>query len=361
MSKKSELDNFFDSLIDDDFPAAIQKVNSYLYEILENQQNKSGGGRVTKDIMSVFKKCHDYISLRLVKAHRECVAAEVKLKTMVTDSKAYEALMERKSGASDIFIERPEVTFAKRKNMAKDSGYMVLVKPKEGEEDLENIKEELKKAVKNEADFPLLTDVITTKTGRLILKVPNKASSDKLSDYMNNWGDRVKITQANRRRCRVLLLSLEQDITKEDVFKSVNGVLQEADIKTQGEIELVKKYATRTGKMNWILDVDLDSFAYLVNRKRLCINCERYRVVQHIQIQRCFKCQTFGHLSNFCQNDQKCSKCAGNHNFRDCTSENLHCVNCMEDADLDAEHAADSFDCPSFKVYRDSLLKAQRL
>ena len=95
-----------------------------------------------------------------------------------------------------------------------------------------------------------------------------------------------------------------------------------------------------------------------MERKRICINFERVRVVEYIQIVRCFKCQQFGHRSNNCEKEQVCPKCAGNHTERECKSLEIKCNNCyFGEAELDTNHRADSIDCESYKSYRANIIR----
>lgn len=350
----SKLKDFFKELDDAEFPSAIQQVNSHMYEALEAQQAKSGGGKVTREILNVVKKCMDYVNLRLVKAHREYVASEVKLKTMVTDSMAYDALLKRRSGTSDSISERLGV---KKKSPRKETGFSVVVTPTEGT--VQDIREDLRKVSKETQDFPKLTDVILTKTGQLVLKVTSRQDTDKIKRTLEPWGERVKIVTPRRRRQRVLLLSLERDTSEDSVLDSIRSVLQDSGLDDDKELEVVRKIPTRAGRVNWVVDVDDESFASLIERRRLCIDFDRFRVVEYIQIMRCYKCQEYGHMASRCSGVLKCTKCAGEHGQIDCKSVIEACANCLKEKDddetVDSEHRADSPDCPCFKKYRETL------
>lgn len=357
----AKLDKFLEGLADDEFPEAVQKVNSYMYELLEGQQAKSSGGKVTREILNTIKKCLDYVNLRLVKAHTDYVSSETKLRTMITDSKAYQALLMRRSGTLDSTPDYRLADRAVKSNPSRvDTGFSVLITPSEGTVD--DIRGELRKFSKRDMEFPKLSDVVTTKSGQLVLKVKSKQESDKLIKKIEPLGDKVKISAPQRRRSRLLLLSLDQEIDESMVLDSVKEALVCEGLDQDRDIDVVRKIGTRMGKVNWVLDVDNDVFRCLIGRRRICIDFNRYRIVEFLQIIRCFKCQGYGHLSSRCQGEQKCSKCAGDHRLSDCTVETESCVNCQkeEDVDTDTGHRADSSDCPTFKAYRDGLM-ARRL
>lgn len=67
---------------------------------------------------------------------------------------------------------------------------------------------------------------------------------------METWVDKVKISAPRRRRERILLLSLEQDITEEQVMESIRMTLRENEIDEEKEIDVVRKFNTRAGKTN---------------------------------------------------------------------------------------------------------------
>ena len=57
----------------------------------------------------------------------------------------------------------------------------------------------------------------------------------------------------------------------------------------------------------------------------------------------CFKCQHFGHKSEFCQASKAiCSKCSGNHSFKECSSTELRCFNCK------GSHSSPDKKCPAY-------------
>lgn len=118
-------------------------------------------------------------------------------------------------------------------------------------------------------------------------------------------------------------------------------------------LRIARQIQTRNNKTYWLINIDDVGKALLLQRRRFCIDFEKYRVVQFVSIARCFKCQEFGHLSGMCEDDQRCAKCTGLHFLRDCNSDIIRCHNCyFQNADGDCAHRSDNLDCPAYKEYR---------
>ena len=64
------------------------------------------------------------------------------------------------------------------------------------------------------------------------------------------------------------------------------------------------------------------------------------------RIDRCFRCQQFGHKAASCSNEPKCYKCGGNHEYNRDFANVVKCANC------NAQHMAGSPECPVKISYR---------
>lgn len=353
-----------------EFPAAVSRINSYIYETLESQRNNRSG-KVTAEIMGMMKKCMDFITVCLVKAHRDCVSSETKLKTLITHNKAYEALADkfsrsRPTGQLDVSqsaaVSTPKVS--------RESDFSVIV-TSSGEDSLDIIKRDIKGICRSKSDVPVPDDAVVTKAGQLILRVHTRADSERLKEVLvesDNLKDRIKVTVPRRRRERILITSVDPEVSEDLVRKSLSKLVNEAsrdepgDLQKDLDIDIIRRITTKAGKTNWLIGVSKEVSQFVIKRRRICIDLERYRVVEFVPIIRCYNCQTFGHVASKCENPVKCVKCAGDHTIKDCNVLTEMCVNCMvvTDIDLDADHRADSPDCPQFKAYRSDQL-AKRL
>lgn len=74
------------------------------------------------------------------------------------------------------------------------------------------------------------------------------------------------------------------------------NVLQELYSESSLDFKVMRKNSTRQVKNNCLVDVDDKGKNYFLKKKRICLDYERYRMVEFITIMRCFKCQVFGHI-----------------------------------------------------------------
>lgn len=93
--------------------------------------------------------------------------------------------------------------------------------------------------------------------------------------------------------------------------------------------------------------------------KFVYIGWQRCRVYEDYNINRCFKCNSYGHSAKKCRNEEICSYCAGNHGGKDCPDRNIKkCCNCMKANEkyktkLNINHYTfDENACESYKYFK---------
>lgn len=68
----------------------------------------------------------------------------------------------------------------------------------------------------------------------------------------------------------------------------------------------------------------------MVDKKRVNVQWDSCKIYEYLNVRRCFKCLGFNHVAENCKNKIACSKCAEEHDEKQCTCVELKCVNCME-------------------------------
>lgn len=103
-----------------------------------------------------------------------------------------------------------------------------------------------------------------------------------------------------------------------------------------------------------IAEVDSVTYEEMLRIEKLSIGWKKCRVVNHINVKRCYNCWGFYHIAKNCTRPITCSKCTGDHKDNDCKTKKEKCVNCMYknkayNLKVNKDHSALSRECPTFK------------
>lgn len=125
-------------------------------------------------------------------------------------------------------------------------------------------------------------------------------------------------------------------------------------------IQIVHRYKnnnTRNPTFTAVVEVTPKCFRQIMDGGRLFIKWESCRVVEDINVMRCFKCCGYNHKATDCKNNIKCVRCAGDHDVKSCKANEMKCVNCASavekfNANLTVNHTASDKNCT---IYRNKL------
>lgn len=107
------------------------------------------------------------------------------------------------------------------------------------------------------------------------------------------------------------------------------------------EIVAVRRFKKKVGEEIVALNTISVTFVGTTLPQFIYLDNWRYRVYQYVPpVMQCFRCMKFNHAAKICRNEQVCSRCSGEHNYKECTAELLKCINCG------GAHLAISKDCP---------------
>lgn len=131
------------------------------------------------------------------------------------------------------------------------------------------------------------------------------------------------------------------DISENDIKEAIKSKCPAA------ECDFFKRRSD--GKFNGMIKVDFKTRSDLLDAidDKIVICSQRYIVEEYqrkSRVIKCNKCQGWGHIYRFCNNDPKCGKCADKHETSTCEiTGGFKCAHCQE------AHKAGSSECKVFK------------
>lgn len=134
-----------------------------------------------------------------------------------------------------------------------------------------------------------------------------------------------------RKKLPTLLLSfVPKEVEDADIKHTI---LQQNNLIHLEDSILHTKFTKRTfeDSRHVIVEVNPGLRRELLALKKIKIQWCMCRVEDFVAVNRCLKCLGFGHTARFCQKQQKCSLCAGEHYWKDSSTKHLICCsNCTK-------------------------------
>lgn len=187
--------------------------------------------------------------------------------------------------------------------------------------------------------------ITKTKDGNLRIVLNREAAE------IENLLIAIKTTIGNEASCTRLTDRATVEIRDADEEATDEEILQalEAHTKGQGTARIISKRRINRGTKIISASVPMAAMSTLL-KTRLRIGFVNCRVKRMIDVQKCFRCQGFGHTRRTCTNDERsdlCWKCGEEgHKSSDCVG-NANCLLCNEEKSRD--HRLGSHKCHVFK------------
>jgi hypothetical protein len=104
--------------------------------------------------------------------------------------------------------------------------------------------------------------------------------------------------------------------------------------------------------VHWVTVCEPTIRKALSNKKRVYIEWTSCKLNYYIIAQRCYKCQSYGHITEYCKKQEEiCGHCATeDHNFKDCPNKKKipTCSNCMM-INRPSNHKVSDTECPCYE------------
>ena len=195
--------------------------------------------------------------------------------------------------------------------------------------------------------------------GEAVIRCDTCEDAQKLADTATTLlSEKYVISIQKPLKPRIKVFGLSDDLTPEEILTKLarqNNLAESHDLKI---IRLQKAKSRKSNPIDAILEVDARSFEHLIRSKRVNIGWNRCKVVEVVNVLRCYNCSAYGHKASSCSSNACCPKCSGDHNADECEADFVKCVNCERlnkdrkspyDEIVDVNHSAWGTDCPIYR------------
>nr|CAI5829671.1 unnamed protein product [Callosobruchus analis] len=98
----------------------------------------------------------------------------------------------------------------------------------------------------------------------------------------------------------------------------------------------------------------------LLNEGSIFIGWKKSPVFDHLRVIKCIKCCMYGHTEKTCRSELTCPRCTRKHSLKECKSDALQCINCMNynkthKKNLPTDHSSNFKGCAVLQNYMDNL------
>lgn len=171
-------------------------------------------------------------------------------------------------------------------------------------------------------------------------KEVHKVANEKMSD-------KYVITVPELKNPKVKITDINQELNEDEL---VSALREQNDFLKNSEMKVINSFKTKRNNFTAIIELDAVSFEECMKIKRVKVIWSNCKVIEDLNVFRCFKCNGYNHKSTNCTNSQSCKRCAGKHDFSKCDVERETCVNCVVanekyNLKLNVNHAAYSEKC----------------
>lgn len=197
--------------------------------------------------------------------------------------------------------------------------------------------------------------------GTVVVKFKNVSDKDKLQkNVVDKIGDQFKVQAPKIQKKYVKIVYIDNEEATLTDEQLVNDIIKQNKLREcleKVEMKIVKRIVNdKKSDFNIIVEINLELQNVLLFMEKVSIGWKQYKVIEHVNIIRCFKCSGFNHYANECKREITCSKCGGAHSSKNCQSMELKCTNCANknkkknnnDPINDDKHNAFDKKCPIY-------------
>ncbi|CAL7932964.1 unnamed protein product [Xylocopa violacea] len=158
-----------------------------------------------------------------------------------------------------------------------------------------------------------------------------------------------------KRKPKMIIYQVHKDLQEKELIAAVKerNAAHLNNEKFMEDFNLLFKTGDREKDfVNWVVEVSSEIRKTINKRSKIFIGWNSCNIRDYMQVTRCFKCQSFGHISKHCQAKvDTCGHCGQDgHSFNTCPKkkQNPTCMNCKR-ANKEHDHSSRSKDCAAYK------------
>ncbi|XP_074099509.1 uncharacterized protein LOC141527762 [Cotesia typhae] len=184
---------------------------------------------------------------------------------------------------------------------------------------------------------------------RLTNEIHDKLSSTLIVKKFNKKLPKVKIVKLDQTIMKLNDDKIVRDLCIQNQWNDLHDVSNNDDL-----VSVVTKYTTTNGLGSLILEVHPSLHDKIIKSGTVKFGWQKYRIYNHSNIIRCFRCWGFNNFADKCTKNEICRLCSGNHNERDCKSDEKKCINCSElnlkltESNFNINHHATYISCSAY-------------
>lgn len=228
----------------------------------------------------------------------------------------------------------------------------VRIKPK-----VVQTNQDTKKEVRSKIDHSSagIKSVRNAKNGAILVECKSMNEADALITQANDkFGENYEIFIEQPKKPKIKIIGMDEEYEEENLKEIVMEQNEIGEIKHFKIVKMIRVPGRKFNAVSVICEIDSEAFQKIMRRGKLNVEWEVCNVVENVNVLRCYKCCAYGHRSNDCTGKKICVRCAGDHDVKECLSEEEKCINCVtlnseRKLNINVDHAAWSPDCPVYK------------
>nr|CAI5855168.1 unnamed protein product [Callosobruchus analis] len=275
--------------------------------------------------------------------------------------KSYEGNIKPQDNAmGDVSAQQTRPSYSVVAKQKTNSSVLLVRSVGESTSDADKILEDIKCSVN-----PGSSNICVNSTRKIRNGVAVHCKDDaSLAALKNGLNDKLSlkyaISEAKKFNPRLIVKNVKVDGMNgpDDIISDIVK-LNNLDDTQKSQIKFVTKLKYKSNT-DVVLEVSPQLRKTILQKESLFIGWKRSPVSDHLRILKCLKCCSFGHLENDCKSDLTCPRCTRKHKLRECKSEALQCINCLNHnqthkKSLPTDHSANFPRCPVHQGYVENL------